>query len=85
MPQDTANLIDVLLLIFGVVIAGFAIGGAVQAWRNWSDHRRSKGTWVVVDAKTPPRGVILGRGFWTPGPGSTVAGVQRVSVNTQFG
>ena len=40
MPQDTTNLIDVLLLIFGVVIAGFAIGGAVQAWRSWSDHRR---------------------------------------------
>jgi hypothetical protein len=40
MPQDTTNLIDVLLLIFGVVIAGFAIGGAVQAWRNWSDRRR---------------------------------------------
>ena len=40
MPQDTTNLIDVLLLIFGVVIAGFAIGGAVQAWRIWSDHRR---------------------------------------------
>jgi hypothetical protein len=40
MPQDTTNLIEVLLLIFGVVIAGFAIGGAVQAWRSWSDHRR---------------------------------------------
>ena len=40
MPQDTTNLIDVLLLIFGVVIAGFAIGGAVQAWRSWSDHRQ---------------------------------------------
>ena len=40
MPQDTNNLIEVLLLICGVVIAGFAIGGAVQAWRSWSDHRR---------------------------------------------
>jgi hypothetical protein len=40
MPQDTTNLIEVLLLIFGVVIAGFAIGGAVQAWRSWSDDRR---------------------------------------------
>ncbi len=40
MPQDTTNLIEVLLLIFGVVIAGLAIGGAVQAWRSWSDHRR---------------------------------------------
>jgi hypothetical protein len=40
MPQDTTNLIDVLLLIFAVVIAGLAIGGAVQAWRSWSDHRR---------------------------------------------
>jgi hypothetical protein len=40
MPQDTTNLIDVLLLIFGVVIAGFAIGGARQAWRVWSEYRR---------------------------------------------
>ena len=37
MPQDTTNLIEVLLVVFGVVIAGFAIGGAVQAWRSWSD------------------------------------------------
>jgi hypothetical protein len=40
MPQDTTNLIEVLLLIFGIVIASFAIGGAVQAWRSWSEYRR---------------------------------------------
>jgi hypothetical protein len=40
MPQDTTNLIEVLLLIFGAVIAGFAIAGCLQAWRSWSDHRR---------------------------------------------
>ena len=37
MPQD---LVDILFLIFGVVIGGIAIGGAVQAWRVWSNYRR---------------------------------------------
>jgi hypothetical protein len=40
MPQDSTKLGDILLVVFGVVIAGFAIGGAVQAWRIWSDRRR---------------------------------------------
>jgi hypothetical protein len=40
MPQDSTKLVDILLVVFGVVIAGFAIGGAVQAWRIWSDRRR---------------------------------------------
>ncbi len=40
MPQDSTNLVDILLVVFGVVIAGFAIAGAVQAWRIWSDRRR---------------------------------------------
>jgi hypothetical protein len=40
MPQDSTNLVDILLVIFSVVIAGFAIAGAVQAWRRWSNYRR---------------------------------------------
>jgi hypothetical protein len=53
MPQDTTNLIDVLLLIFGVVIGSIAIGAAVQSWRNWSEQRRIENTWVV--SLQPPR------------------------------
>ena len=40
MPAETTSLFDVLLLIFAAVIGGIVIGGAVQAWRSWSDHRR---------------------------------------------
>ena len=47
MPPEPTNLVDILLSIFGVVIAGFAVGGAVQAWRTWSNYRRI-GTWVVM-------------------------------------
>jgi hypothetical protein len=40
MPAETTSLLDVLLLIFAAVIAGFAIAGAAQAWRSWSHYRR---------------------------------------------
>jgi hypothetical protein len=40
MPPEPTNLVDILLSIFGVVIAGFAVAGAVQAWRSWSNYRR---------------------------------------------
>ena len=40
MPPEPTNLVDILLSIVGVVIAGFAVGGAVQAWRSWSNYRR---------------------------------------------
>ena len=40
MPSDTTSLIEVLLSVFVAVIAGLAIGGAMQAWRIWSNHRR---------------------------------------------
>jgi hypothetical protein len=40
MSADTTSLIEVLLLIFAAVIAGSAFGGAAQAWRGWTHHRR---------------------------------------------
>ncbi len=38
MPADTTSLIEVLLLIFGVVVGGFAIGWCYAPWRS-SPHR----------------------------------------------
>ena len=40
MPQDSANLVDLLLATLAAVMGGIAIGGAVQAWRSWSNYRR---------------------------------------------
>jgi|SoiMetStandDraft_2_1073263.scaffolds.fasta_scaffold1010329_1 hypothetical protein len=40
MPQDPTNLVDLLLATLAAVIGGIAIGGAVQAWRSWSNYRR---------------------------------------------
>ena len=51
MPAETISLIEVLFTVFVAVITGFAIAGAVQAWRRWSITAASKSTWVVVDRK----------------------------------
>jgi hypothetical protein len=40
MPQDPINAIDIFLYTLAAVFGGFAVAGAVQAWRSWSDHRR---------------------------------------------
>ena len=40
MPQDTTNLIDMLLLMFAAMIAGLFIAGTLRAWQSWSEHRR---------------------------------------------
>jgi hypothetical protein len=39
MPADSTSLIGVFLLIFGAVISGFAIAGAIIGWR-WRAHYR---------------------------------------------
>ena len=51
MPQDSTNLVDILLVIFGLVIAGFAIGGAVHDMPGAAGltTAASRGTWVVAD------------------------------------